>query len=57
MHKILFYDKFIMCLYMFRTLRAHHQEVKIVLYSILYHQTCRWPYTVTYMCDYTRCCI
>jgi len=40
MHKILFYNKFIIYLYMFR---AHHQEVKIVLYSIWYHQTCRWP--------------
>ena len=28
---------------MFRTLCAHHQEVKIVLYSIWYHHTCRWP--------------
>jgi len=28
---------------MFRALCAHHQEVKIVLYSIWYHQTCRWP--------------
>jgi len=22
---------------------AHHQVVKIVLYSIWYHQSCRWP--------------
>jgi len=22
---------------------AHHQEVKIVLYSIWYRHTCRWP--------------
>ena len=22
---------------------AHHQKVKIVLYSIWYHHTCRWP--------------
>ena len=22
---------------------AHHQEVKILLYSIWYHHTCRWP--------------
>ena len=43
MHKILFYNKFIMCLYMFRALCAHHQEVKIVLYSIWYRHTCRWP--------------
>jgi hypothetical protein len=42
MHKILFYNKFIMFLYMFRALCAHHQEVKIVLYSIWYHHTCRW---------------
>jgi len=43
MHKILFYNKFIKCLYIFRALCAHHQEVKIVLYSIWYPQTCRWP--------------
>ena len=43
MHKLLFYNKFIICLYMFRALCAHHQEVKIVLYSIWYHHTCRWP--------------
>ena len=23
--------------------RAHRQEVKIVLYSLWYHHTCRWP--------------
>ena len=43
MHKILFYNKFIVRLYMFRALCAHHQEIKIVLYSIWYHHTCRWP--------------
>ena len=43
MHKILFYNKFTIRLYMFRALCAHHQEVKIVLYSIWYHDTCRWP--------------
>jgi len=42
LHKFLFYNKFIICLYMFRALLAHHQEVKIVLYSIWYHYTCRW---------------
>jgi len=42
MQKILFYNKFIIHLYMFRTLCAHHQEVKIVLYSIWNHHTCRW---------------
>jgi len=43
MYKILFYNKFIIGIYMFRALCAHHQEVKIVLYSIWYHHTCRWP--------------
>ena len=43
MHKILFYNKFISFLYMFRAPCAHHQEVKIVLYSIWYHHTYRWP--------------
>ena len=28
---------------MFQALCAHHQEVKIVLYSIWYHHNCRWP--------------
>ena len=27
---------------MFRAPCAHHQEVKIVLYTIWYHHTCRW---------------
>jgi hypothetical protein len=71
MHKILFYNKFIIRLYMFRALCAHHQEVKIVLYSIWYHHTCRWPSRAqdegglsqpvhgmaTYTCDDTGCCI
>ena len=39
----LFYNKFISCLYMFRAPYAHRQEVKIALYSIWYHHTCRWP--------------
>jgi len=43
MHKFLFYNKFISCLYMFRALCAHHQEVKIVLYNIWYRYTYRWP--------------
>jgi len=42
MHKMFFYNKFIIRPYMFRALYAHHQEVKIVLYSIWYHHTCRW---------------
>ena len=29
MHKLLFYNKFILFLYMFRVLCAHHQEVKL----------------------------
>jgi len=29
MHKLLFYNKIIICLYMFRALCAHHQEVKL----------------------------
>ena len=68
MYEILFYNEFIIFLYMFRTLCAHHQEVKIVLYSIWYHHTCRWPSraqvfsqpvhgTATYRCDDIRCCI
>jgi len=43
MHKFLFYNEFIICLYMFRALCANHQEVKIVLYTIWYHHTGRWP--------------
>jgi len=43
MHKIFFYNNFIIPLYTVRVLCAHHQEVKIVLYSIWYHHTCRWP--------------
>ena len=50
---------------------AHHPEGKIVLYSLWYHHTYRWPSgaqvervlsqpvhgTATYMCDDTRGCI
>jgi len=48
MHKILFYNKFIIRLYMFRALCDHHQEVKLY-------------YTASDIikpteCD-TRCCI
>ena len=39
----LFYSKSISCLYMFRALCAHHQEVKIVLHNLWYHHTYRWP--------------
>jgi len=65
MHKILFYNSFIICLYMFRALCAHHQEVKIVytasgivtsvggrpVHRLRVHRT------ATYSCDDTRCCI
>ena len=37
------YNKFISCFYMFRAPCAHRQEVKIVLYSLWYHHTYRWP--------------
>jgi len=62
MHKFFFYNKFIIRLYMFRALCAHHQEVKIVLYSIWYHHTCRWSFRACTgrpptECDDTRCCI
>ena len=43
MHKILFYNKFIIAPTCFEHCCVHHQEVKIVLYSIWYHHTCRWP--------------
>ena len=40
MLKFFVYNKFIICLYMFRALCSHHQEVKIVLYSIWYCFSC-----------------
>ena len=43
MHKFLFCNTFIIRLYMFRALCAHHEEVKIVFYSIGYRHSCRWP--------------
>jgi len=39
----LFYNKFISFFYMFRAPCAHRQEVKIVLYSLWYNHTYRWP--------------
>jgi len=46
---------------------AHHQEVKIVLHSLWYHHTYRWPSraqisqpvheTATFRCDDTRGCV
>jgi len=64
MHKISFYNKFIIRLYMFRALCTHYQ-VNIVLYSIWYRHTCRWPSRESSLnprtgrppteCDDTRC--
>ena len=68
MHKILFYDKFIIRFYMFRALCAHQHEVKIV-YSFWYHhtETSEW-YKITkiqfynydhivvkFMCEFFEC--
>jgi len=39
----LFCNKFISCLYMFRAPCAHRQEAKIIVYSLWYQHTCRWP--------------
>jgi len=69
MHKILFYNKFISYLYMFRAPCAHHQEVKIALYSLWYHhtETSEWSkitkiqfykyeqIVVKYMCEFFGC--
>ena len=52
MHKIFFYNKLIIRLYMFRALCALHQEVKIILYSIWYHHNCRWPSYAQVESDY-----
>jgi len=71
MNKILFYNKLIKRPYIFRALRAHHQEVKIVYATsgIIIPVGCRPVHrlredffqpvhrTATYRCDDTRCCI
>jgi len=57
-----------MPLYVSSTIVLIIRRSKIVLYSIWYHQTCRWPSgaqverrpvhgTATYRCDDTKCCI
>jgi len=60
MHKNLFYNKFIKCLYMFRALCAHHQEVKLY-YSAsgIINPVGGRPVhgTATYRFDDTKCCI
>ena len=43
MHKILFYNKFIIFLYMFRALYAHHQEAKLYYTASGIITLCRWP--------------
>jgi len=43
MHKYLFYNKFIILLYMFRALCAHHQEVKLYYTASGIVTLCRWP--------------
>ena len=45
--------------YMFRALCAHHQKVKIVLYSIWYHhtETSEWSkITKIQFCKYNKTC-
>ena len=41
--KIVFYNKFIIRLYMFRALWAHHQEVKLYYTARGIVTICRWP--------------
>ena len=42
-HLLLFYNMFIIILYMFQTLYAHHQEVELYWCSIWYHTLSKWP--------------
>ena len=69
MQKILFYNKFIVCLYVFRAPCAHHQAVKIIVYGIRYRhtETNEWSkitkiqsykyehIVVKFMCEFFRC--
>jgi len=43
MHKFLFFHRFIIFFYIFRALLCSSSGGQIVLYSIWYHHTCRWP--------------
>jgi len=43
MHKIFFYNKFLIRLYIFRALLCSSSGGQILLYIIWYHHTCRWP--------------
>jgi len=43
MHKILFYNKFIIRLYMFRALLCSSSGGQNCIYIIWCHHTCRWP--------------
>ena len=70
--QILFFNnKYIICLYMFRAICAHHQEVKLYYTASGIVKLCRWlsgarverilsqpaHRTATYRCGDTRCCI
>jgi len=71
MHKILFYNKFIKRLYMFRALCAYHQEIKMYytasgiitpvggrpVHRLREDFSQPVHRTTTYRCDDTRCCI
>jgi len=71
MHKFLFYNKFILCLYMFRALCAHHQEVKLCytasgiitpvgrhsVHTGVLTEPVHGTATYTRRCDDTRYCI
>ena len=68
MYKILFYNKFIICLYMFRALLCSSSGGQncIIQHLVSSHLKVAVPYTgwektthgtVSYRCDDTRCCI
>jgi len=69
MHKILFYNKLIICLYMFRALLCSSSGCQIVLYTIWYRHTLYVAVrftgvlsqpvhgTATYRCDDASYCI